>query len=236
MMMVAQAIYNWFDCPPRLVAVRRALRRRPARILDIGCGNHSATVTKRHFPNCYYHGVDCQEWNVNSRDQALTDDFFQVDLENPEELAVIEDGQYDAVICSHVLEHLNDPYSVISAMITKLARGGVIYIEVPAVRCVNFPRAKHGWYGVRGCLNFEDDPTHRTLVDLVNVRKSLEQNGLQVSDVRPRRLWRRVLLLPLYASAGLILRGYIPASVVWDVSGFAETLIAKKIGTNERFR
>ena len=232
-MRVSKIIYNWFDCPPSLVAVRQALRRRPARILDISCGNHNATIIKRHFPECYYHGAHCHHWKLNERDKEMTDEFFHVDLEqNPDDLTVIEDGHYDAVICSHVLEHLTDPYRALRDIITKLALGGVLYIEVPSARSACLPRAKHGWYGVRGCLNFKDDPTHRTLVDLVNVRRLLRQYGLQVGEIRPRRLWRRVLFLPLYASVGFILRGYIPASVVWDVSGFAEILIGKKPGIN----
>jgi hypothetical protein len=36
------------------------------------------------------------------------------------------------------------------------------------------------------------------------------------------------VLLPAYALAGLVLRGYVPASVVWDVTGFAEYLVARR--------
>jgi hypothetical protein len=91
------------------------------------------------------------------------------------------------------------------------------------------PRAAKGWFGVKGCLNFHDDPTHRSIVSLPRVKTLLAERGFQVERIRSRFLWRRILLLPAYLLAGLVLRGYIPASVVWDVTGFAQSLVAQRI-------
>lgn len=227
-MRLLQRIYNWFECPPRLLAVRRALERPPSLVLDVGCANRSPTITKRQFPDCQYHGVDYTEQTQRDQDRAHTDTFFRVDLEQPDGLSAIEDDRYDAVICSHVLEHLTNPYSLVPTLAAKTRVGGVLYIEVPSARSAKLPRAATGWFGIKGCLNFQDDPGHRTMIDLAAVKALLIEQGFQAGPIRRRRLLRRVLLLPAYLLAGLVLRGYVPARVVWDVTGFADTLLATR--------
>jgi SAM-dependent methyltransferase len=227
-MELARRAYRWLEAPPRLVAVRRGLGREPRSVLDVGCGNHSPTVTKRHFPGCQYHGVDRRSWNVDDRDRAAMDRYFDLDLQQPDELGTIEDGWYEAVLLSHVLEHLDDPYRVVTEVASKVAPGGVLYVETPSPRSMTLPPARARRLGFRGCLNFHDDPTHRTLVDLPRVRGLLAARGFEVGPVQPRWSWRRVLLLPAYAAAGLASRGYVPASVVWEVTRFAHWILARR--------
>jgi ubiquinone/menaquinone biosynthesis C-methylase UbiE len=227
-MKLLAGIHHWFERPPRLLAVRRVLSRPGATLLDVGCGNHSATITKRHYPQCVYHGVDRQVWNTDARDEACTDAFFSADLSDPEALRAVPDENYDVVLCSHVLEHLPDPYAVVGRLLEKVKPGGMMYLEVPSPRSLRLPHAAAGWWGVRGCLNFYDDATHQTMVDLPRVASLLRESGFEVSPVKTRRLRRRVLLLPLYVLAGLCLRGYVPASVVWDVTGFAHWVVGRK--------
>ncbi len=219
--------YRWFEYPHRFVFCRRGLEIPGVQILDVGCGNHSPSLTKSYFPESTYHAADRnQEWNLAPADIQAIDRFFEVDLDETNALSVVPDAAYDVVFCSHVLEHLADPLTVAGDLAKKLRPGGMLFLEVPAPRTVNFPRAADGWMGIRGCLNFHDDPTHKTVVQLDAVRSLLETEGFRVSPVVPRRLWRRVLLLPLYAGAGVVLRGYVPASVVWDAVGFAELIVA----------
>src|SRR5262249_23434042 len=97
-----------------------------------------------------------------------------------------------------------------------------------SARSLGLPRARDGWFGIKGVLNFRDDATHREMVDLSRLRATLEAKGFRVSPPRYRRLWRRCLLLPAYALAALVLRGYVPASVVWDVTGFAQYVVARR--------
>ena len=225
-MSLLNAAYRWFEHPHRFLALRE-LGDSPT-ILDVGCGNHSPTLTKKYFPGATYHGVANEEWNLDARDRELMDAFFQLDLDTVGDLDTIPNGQYDAVICSHILEHVDQYERVIGWLAQKLKPGGILYVEVPSARSLSFPRAKDGFLGVRGCWNFYDDPTHKVMVNLGVVQDKLRAGGLQVSEISTRRLWRRVLLLPAYAAAGIATRGYIPASVLWDISGFAEVLTARR--------
>lgn len=227
-MNLLRAIYRWFERPHRLLAVWPAVSRPGATLLDVGCGNHSPSLTKRHLPQCVYHGLDRQNWNRDERDLACIDRFFDSDLSRPEGLAAVPEAAYDAVICSHVLEHLPNPEAVIKSLAAKVKPGGRLYLEVPSPHSVRLPRAIQGWYGIRGCLNFYDDVTHQTLVALPRLAEQLQRQGFRVSPIRYRFLWRRILLLPGYVLAGLVLRGYVPASVVWDITGFAQSLVAER--------
>jgi 2-polyprenyl-3-methyl-5-hydroxy-6-metoxy-1,4-benzoquinol methylase len=216
------AVRAWLEVPHRFVFARNHLARPGARVLDVGCGNHSPSITKKYFPACSYTGLDREPWNVDELDHRLMDEYIQGDLESPGCLATVPNGAFDVVICSHVLEHIDDPIDTASQLAAKLKPSGLMYIETPAKISLRLPHAAEGWMGVRGCLNFRDDETHKALVDLSMLARRLRAEGFRVSHVRRRFLWRRVLLLPGYVAAGLLMRGYIPASVVWDVTGFAQ--------------
>jgi SAM-dependent methyltransferase len=49
----------------------------------------------------------------------------------PGSYAEIEDGPYDLIILSHVMEHFNEPIQAVAAMAEHLSEGGVFYVEVP---------------------------------------------------------------------------------------------------------
>jgi 2-polyprenyl-3-methyl-5-hydroxy-6-metoxy-1,4-benzoquinol methylase len=225
---MVRSLYNWFMYPPRIAAIRRYLPAARPRILDIGCGNHSPRITKTYLPACEYHGVDDRRWNLDAEDDRCLDRFFGVSLERPDDLAAVPAAAYDAVILSHVLEHVSDPAAVLRRAASKVRAGGVIYVEVPAERSLRLPKARDGWLGIRGCLNFGDDPTHKTFVQLDEVVRVLRECGFDIVRRGRRRLWRRVALLPLYLVAVLAAKGFIPASLVWDVAGFADAVTARQ--------
>ena len=225
-MKIYQKIYDWFIFPHRIVALRRYVRKPNPLILDVGCGNHSSRVAKTYFPACQYHGVDKQRWNWNGEDDKYADRIYNLDLDQPGVMAQIPDGQYDAVICSHVLEHLSQSYEVVPELVRKVKCGGIIYIEVPSERSLTLPKAQRGWWGLRGCLNFYDDDSHKTMVSLSRVAHILENNGCHVLRLGRCWMWRRVLFLPAYVIACFVVKGFIPTSVVWDITGFAIGLTA----------
>jgi SAM-dependent methyltransferase len=227
-MSLKSTVWNFMEYPHRLQAVEDVLRAPGSKLLDVGCGNHSPSIVKRHFPHVTYHGVDRENWNRDDGDVACIDRFFDLDLDDDGALDAVEDDAYDAVICNHVLEHLADPVRVAGQLATKLRSGGRIYLEVPSARSLDLPRAEHGWMGIKGCLNFWDDPTHKQIVDLRDVVGPLQDAGCTVDGPSPRFQKRRVALLPLYVGAGLATRGYIPASVVWDITGMAERVIGTR--------
>ena len=160
-------------CPMKFRYVRRRLPSTPLRILDIGCGNNSPSVTKRWFPGCHYTGADIQRYNLSEKDDAAMDAFFLLGAEGSGYEA-IPDGSYDFVILNHVLEHMTEPAPVVAALCTKLKPGGLIWIAFPSLRSLELPSS------VDETLQFCDDPTHVYIPDVREVANLLLANGVKV--------------------------------------------------------
>lgn len=73
------------------------------------------------------------------------------------------DGYFDAVIASHVFEHLADPAAVLAKLHAAMKVGGRAYVEVPSPGSKDLPRREEfvarGW--PMTISNFHDDCTHR---------------------------------------------------------------------------
>lgn len=221
-----RSIYNWLTYPHRLAFIRGKLPAKGGVILDVGCGNHSPRITKRYLPACTYHGIHDSRWNLDEADDRALDELFVLDLNVPGSLTAVRDDAYDAVICSHILEHISEPGRVLQELAGKVKCGGVLYVETPSERSLRLPRADRGWLVFRGCLNFDDDETHKELVEPEEMAVVLRDMGFLVDGPRDRRMWRRVLLFPFYCVGCLLFKGFVPASVLWDVTGFAKYLVA----------
>ena len=85
--------------PVKFKRFYRTHRNRRFKLLDIGCGNHSATLTKRYFPNCIYYGVDKDNYNNDDRDFAVMEKFFRIDLEAGG-LDSLPDDFFDVIMCA----------------------------------------------------------------------------------------------------------------------------------------
>src|SRR5690348_14506481 len=113
---------------PKFYYSYKLFKQRPFRMLDIGSGNHSASKTKRLFPNCEYHGVDLQkDFNNDESDYAAMTAFYEMDLTKLE-FGIIPDDYFDFIRMAHVIEHLYNGDLVIAGLLPKLKKGGHIYI------------------------------------------------------------------------------------------------------------
>jgi 2-polyprenyl-3-methyl-5-hydroxy-6-metoxy-1,4-benzoquinol methylase len=103
-----------------------------ARLLDIGCGSgdNAVLVKLKHW--------DCEVWGITR--SAAEYDLAQrhmtrcwvADIEDdlPDDLA---DQTFDALLFSHVLEHLRNPTEVLARFSRMLRSGGQVLIAVPNV-------------------------------------------------------------------------------------------------------
>lgn len=82
----------------------------------------------------------------------------------------LEDGPYDIIILSHVLEHFTDPVSVLRTAAGALASGGSLVIEVP--------NDVEGIYTINGL----DEP-HLTFFTEPSFRLLMEKAGARVADL-----------------------------------------------------
>jgi SAM-dependent methyltransferase len=162
-----------FVCPTKFLYARRRLTEPAPWILDVGCGNHSPSVTKHWFPGSHYSGADIQRYNLDDRDLASMDDFYTVTTDGSG-YAAIPDSSYDLVLLHHVVEHMSDPIPILTELCSKLKPGGYIWIAFPSIRSLGMPQA------AAGTLQFCDDDTHIHVPDVREISNVLLENGVRI--------------------------------------------------------
>ena len=208
-----------FLLPYKFRDLRRRFGDAPFALLDVGAGNHSASLAKRWFPACRYAGVDrTRDYHNDAADFAAMDEFFELDL-TALDYGVISDGTYDALLLAHVIEHLANGDDVLRGLLPKLRPGGLAYVEFPSPRSVTFP-------SMRGTLNFHDDDTHVRLFSIAEVSRLFSAAGFTIERAGTRRDPLRIALTPLRALRARLEHGYVPGGVFWDLYGFADVVVA----------
>ncbi|MBI4651045.1 methyltransferase domain-containing protein [Candidatus Desantisbacteria bacterium] len=208
--------------PVRFDYLNKWLNKKHFKVLDVGCGNHSPSVTKKYFPEIDYYGLDMvKNYNSDEEDLRCMEKFYEVDLAKSYNLDIIPDIFFDGLILSHVIEHLENGEKVILDLLHKLNTNGIIYIEFPSPHSVYLPRMK-------GTLNFYDDPSHVKLYNVKKLNNLLKENGCIILKSGIRHSLKKIILLPLYAVSSLFSFGNISSSVFWDITGFASYIIAIK--------
>ena len=101
------------------------------KILDIGCGNGAlGAVLKERF-GAEVWGIELNRKPALQAEEKLDRVFIGPCEEFIDELPV---GEFDAIYCNDVLEHLFDPYDVLERIKWKLSSNGVIISSIPNMR------------------------------------------------------------------------------------------------------
>ena len=214
---------NYFGKPVKFDLLDKWLSKDSIKILDVGCGNYSASRTKKYYQNCIYYGLDRDKnYNNDVADFKAMENFYEVDLScNSNKLEALPNNFFDCIILSHVIEHLINGQDIILHLLSKLKKGGVIYIEFPSQRSLYLPSMK-------GTLNFYDDLTHKKTYQIKEIENLLINKNFSIIESGTRRSKKRIFFLPIYLLGSLINLGYISGHIFWDILGFANYVIAQK--------
>jgi SAM-dependent methyltransferase len=214
---------NYYLAPTRYKRFLRRYAGKSVKLLDVGTAAESVALAKHWLPQCRYFGLDITDAHLSDDDRASMEALILADLES-DPLDRLEDGFFDVIVMSHVLEHLVGGLPALERLCRKLAPGGHIYVEFPSVRSLNLPEARH-------TLNFSDDTTHIRVYDIKEVANTLMSSGLRVIRAGRRREWLRVLLsvatLPRQLSCYLK-EGRLHGIGLWDIMGFADFVFARR--------
>ncbi|WP_407448460.1 class I SAM-dependent methyltransferase [Fibrobacter sp.] len=190
-----------------------------ARILDVGCGNNSPKITKFIKPKSYYVGVDIGDYNQDKGSLEAADEYLLCPPEQFSDTILSANGDFDAVISAHNIEHCNSPFDTLTAMCTKVRKGGKLFMAFPSERSVNFPSRK-------GTLNFFDDKSHIYLPEFKKILNHIEDSGFEI-------IYNNSSYRPL----GMRLVGMIKDRIIkdrvtgftWPHYGFEAIIWAKKL-------
>jgi SAM-dependent methyltransferase len=137
-------------------------------LLDVGCGSNSPYLVKSLYPYSVYTGIDVVDYGQTKPN--LADHYVLVDPSRFPETILAFGEKFDAVTSSHNLEHCDDREATLEAVISVLKKGGRLYLSFPSEASVKFPSRP-------GCLNYYDDPTHKStppdfdaIIDLLSRR------------------------------------------------------------------
>ena len=164
------------------------------RFLEAGCaaGRLGEEIKKRR-PGAVVHGLEREASAAEEASRRL-DRVFQIDLNQP--LPTLE-GPYDCVICSDILEHLVDPWTVLRRLVATLMPGGHVVASIPNVRHYKVLRD----LVLRGRFRYREagilDSTHLRFFTRHEMESLFTSAGLEVvghrARVRGSNFWIRAL-------------------------------------------
>jgi len=153
--------------------------------------------------------------------------FEQIDLDCA--LFPFAAESFDAVVASHVIEHLTNPMRLMDEMFRVLKVGGLLYLECPSDRSLRLPSMPFRHEEFRS-LNFYDDPTHvgrphtpQSLYRLFKMYGAEVLESKYLVSGRVRLTFPKTLLWALLRRDAALLE-----HTMWWAFGFAVYGIAKK--------
>jgi SAM-dependent methyltransferase len=169
------------------------------RVLDLGCGSgFNGLQVREMLPEATIDGVDI----VRHPQLPSCYSFKQVDLDCG--ILPFPDDFFDAVVFTHVIEHLRVPLGIGGEVHRVMRRSASIYVETPNWTSVfapsfGFKRDQHDPF------NFYDDPTHVKPWSRQGLFEFLHDScKLRVVKVGGTRNWLRVPFDLLFVARGLI--------------------------------
>lgn len=210
--------------PFRIRKVGRYLPQFP-HLLEIGCGFHSPSITKKYIGDCVYYGLEKPGYvgigtgPNNQADLSKIDKHILCDLETRPDLTElgIPDNHFDAVIASNTLEHLTRDVALhyLFSLPKKLKPGGVYFVEVPSHRVFKcFLPSNYDGVEHRVFFDFGD------LVNLLLV-------DCEILEAGTRRDWRNILRSPVTLPLKLAMGMSYPTEYT-DLLGLSYYVLARK--------
>jgi 2-polyprenyl-3-methyl-5-hydroxy-6-metoxy-1,4-benzoquinol methylase len=164
---------------PRSIFVRNAPEN--AHLLDLGAGDGGLAMLKS-WPLVTRR--DLRMHAVSLECGAQFSQYEDYELGNFEETLPNFDGMlFDAIICSHFIEHITDPTRALQFFSKRLKPGGAVYVEWPHPFSKNMPSLTVlRDVGVNVMTtNFYDDLTHKEAWEMDYIASGIESAGLRIS-------------------------------------------------------
>jgi len=163
-----------------------------SKILDIGCAE-GATIrflAEMFGDKFKYTGIDLSKERISvAKSKEIHNAEFLV---STGEKMNLPSGSYDCILCSQVLEHVENEDSLVSEVERLLKPNGIFQIDTVY-------KKPWAWYFYRAPIGWAIDPTHlREYTDTNIVKKIIERNGLIVHKIYTKKDTRNLKKIGLF--------------------------------------
>lgn len=100
------------------------------KVLDIGCGYGEIISFLKSKFNCSVEGIEPSKIAAEYGEQLFNIKINNIILEE-----FCSQDKYDIIICSHTIEHVEDPIKFLQLIRNLISSNGLVYIEVPNILC-----------------------------------------------------------------------------------------------------
>ena len=169
-------------------------------VLDVGCGNGLISMSLGKAGHNVF-GIDISEKAIEKANEKNNLPNVKFEVAGAEQLSAAE-TKYDAVICSEVLEHLNEPSSLLKYIYKSMKDEGILIVTVPngkgpretlITKPVIAMQKKDNWVWafvkkIKAMLGYKgttlqsdaDDLTHIQFFTIKSLKKLAEQNAFTI--------------------------------------------------------
>ncbi len=151
-------------------------------LLDVGCGQGNFAVAAKEVFDCETWGVEYNPKEAKVASSRL-DKVFVGKIED--NMKKIPKNMFDVISFNDVLEHLVDPYELLSKLKVKLSPDGVIVASIPNVRYIrNLAHVlfQKDWeYREEGGIL---DTTHLRFFTKKSIVRMFEETGYEVEEIK----------------------------------------------------
>ncbi|NOU79230.1 glycosyltransferase [Paenibacillus sp. LMG 31459] len=144
----------------------------PINVLEVGCACGGTLLEiKNRYKNAELHGIE-----LNEDSAAIASLFAKISASNVEHTLEYQENYFDYIILPDVLEHLNDPWSVLKNLKRYLKDNGKVIASIPNVMHYSLLRdtLQGRWeYADAGLL----DRTHLRFFTIYEIEKMFDDAG-----------------------------------------------------------
>jgi SAM-dependent methyltransferase len=166
-----EKVVNWF----RSRNAKQFAKRLPnkATILDIGCGNGGFLESLGKYGEFKLHGIEPPGKSGDRAASIKSLDLHRGFLKS----TTYPNNYFDAIVLTHVFEHLPNPMEVLEVITNMSKIKGVLQIEIPNIDSLQYRLFKSKWLHL-------DPPRHLNMFPPKVLIKNLQNLGWEVESQR----------------------------------------------------